>query len=93
MLVINDITAGYFPFSPPYIILKPAFLYSLSSTHEIEIKWGNCHKNWMKNNNIAKELTLSVAATYPNINGIAPGIAPTNIDIVDILLRGVYRTT
>ncbi len=93
MLVNNDITAGYLPFSPPYIILKPAFLYSLSSTHEIEIKWGNCHKNWIKNNSTEKELTLSVAATWPNINGIAPGIAPTNIDIVDILFNGVYRRT
>ena len=30
--------AGYFPFSVPYIILNPAFLYSLSLNHEIEIK-------------------------------------------------------
>jgi hypothetical protein len=35
----------------------------------------------------------SVAATKPNKKGIAPGIAPTKIEIVEILFRGVYDKT
>ncbi len=31
-------SAGYFHFSAPYIILNPAFLYSSSLNHEMEIK-------------------------------------------------------
>ena len=32
---------------------------------------------------------LSVAATYPNKNGIENGIKPTKIDKVEILFKGV----
>ena len=35
----------------------------------------------------------SVAATYPNKKGIAPGIAPTKIEIVETRLSGVYDKT
>ena len=43
----------------------------------------------MANNVPAAKSKLSVAATYPNRKGIAPGIAPTKIEIVETLLRGV----
>lgn len=34
-----------------------------------------------------------VAATHPNINGIAPGKAPTNTDKGVFVFKGVYKNT
>ena len=36
---------------------------------------------------------LSVAATHPNKKGIAPGMAPTKTEIVDMRFNGVYANT
>ena len=87
--VIIDIIAGYLLFLLPNSILNPAFLYSLSSTQAIAIKWGNCQKNWIAKRVPPNNSNSSVAATHPNKKGIAPGIAPTKTDAVEIRLRGV----
>ena len=57
------------------------------------MKWGNCQKNWIANKVPAANPKSSVAATYPSKKGIAPGTAPTKIDIVETLLSGVYDNT
>ena len=47
----------------------------------------------MANNVPAAIPKSSVAATHPNKNGIAPGIAPTNIEMVESLFNGVQDNT
>ena len=47
----------------------------------------------MANKTPADKPKSSVAATQPNKKGIAPGIAPTKIDIVDNLFKGVQDNT
>ena len=81
--------AGYLLFFPPKSILKPAFLYSLSRTQAIAIKWGNCQKNWIAKRVPPNNSKSSVAATQPNKKGMAPGIAPINTDAVETRFKGV----
>ena len=57
-----------------------AFLYWSCWTHAIEIKCGNCQRNWTANNVPAANPKLSVAATHPNKNGIAPEDEITQIN-------------
>ena len=83
---IIEISAEYLPFSPPNIILNPAFLYSLSLTQDIAIKWGNCQKNWIANNIPAIKPNSSVAATYPRRNGHFNGVAT----VIEKLFRIIH---
>ena len=86
---VIESAAGYLPFLPPNSILKPAFLYSLSRTQAIAIKWGNCQKNWIAKRVPPYNSKSSVAATQPSKKGMAPGIAPIKTDVVEIRFRGV----
>ena len=49
--------------------------------------------NCMANKTLASMAKLLVTATHPNINGIAPGRAPTNTENEVLRFRGVYAKT
>ena len=77
-------------FSPVGNILKPAFLYSSSNNQPMAQKCGNCQKNCNMNNMPGSIPNFPVAATQPNINGIAPGNAPTKTTNGVTGFKGVY---
>ena len=52
-------------------------------------KCGNCHINWIKNNNPGMKPKCPVCAIAPNIGGSAPGNAPTKTAHEVRLLSGV----
>src|SRR5690606_30063009 len=71
-------------------ILKPAFSYSSSTIQPSAQKCGNCQKNWIMNSVPGSIPKSSVAATHPNMKGMAPGNAPTKTERGDIVFSGVY---
>ena len=52
-------------------------------------KWGNCQRNCIANKVPGSIPKSFRAATHPNINGMAPGIAPTNTAKGVFVFKGV----
>src|SRR5690606_22760764 len=76
-------------FLPVGSILNIPFLYSSSNIHPNAQKCGNCQKNCIINKVPGSIPKLSVAATHPNIKGMAPGKAPTKTAKGVLVFNGV----
>src|SRR5215472_293831 len=70
-------------------ILTPAASYSSRYIQAMAWKWGNCQKKTIRKRKIASGSTRPRIAVHPKSGGMAPGKAPTKVEIGETRLSGV----